>query len=230
MKKTNIILVIIIIILLIALAIMTKLYLDMRKSSKLGLESTLENANLLFEANKEIDILEKELESYKNANITTTITNTVANTVNNTSNTNTTEPYIPEGMKVADTNDNSGIKASDIVFNTKAENVTIEILKDTITNTSVEILITDNNEDQYCWGKSYRIQKKENGKWNDLKTIQDLGFEEIAYKLDENNQLKQKINWERFYGELEKGTYRIVKTQWSNNEYIDLYSNEFEIK
>ena len=61
MKKTNIILVIIIIILLIALAIMTKLYLDMRKSSKLGLESTLENANLLFEANKEIDILEKEL-------------------------------------------------------------------------------------------------------------------------------------------------------------------------
>lgn len=230
MKKTNIILVIIIIILLIALAIMTKLYLDMRKSSKLGLESTLENANLLFEANKEIDILEKELESYKNANITTTITNTVANTVNNTSNTNTTEPYIPEGMKVADINDNSGIKASDIVLNTKAENVTIEILKDTITNTSVEILITDNNEDQYGWGKSYRIQNKENGKWNDLKTIQDLGFEEIVFKLDENNQLKQKINWERFYGELEKGTYRIVKPQWSNNEYIDLYSNEFEIK
>ena len=56
------------------------------------------------------------------------------------------------------------------------------------------------------------------------------GFEEIAYKLDENNQLKQKINWERFYGKLEKGTYRIVKPQWSNNEYIDLYSNEFEIK
>ena len=232
MKKTNIILVIIIIILLIALAIMTKLYLNMRKSSKLGLESTLENANLLFEANNKIDILEKELESYKNTNITTTITNTVANTVNNTSNTNvsSTEPYIPEGMKVADTNENSGIKASDIVLNTKAENVTIEILKDTITNTSVEILITDNNEDQYGWGKSYRIQNKENDKWNDLKTIQDLGFEEIAYNLDENNQLKQKINWERFYGELEKGTYRIVKPQWNNNEYIDLYSNEFEIK
>ena len=176
MKKTNIILVIIIIILLIALAIMTKLYLDMRKSSKLGLESTLENANLLFEANKEIDILEKELESYKNANITTTITNTVANTVNNTSNTNTTEPYIPEGMKVADINDNSGIKASDIVFNTKAENVTIEILKDTITNTSVEILITDNNEDQYGWGKSYRIQNKENRSTNKSRSTSGLAW------------------------------------------------------
>ena len=55
MKKTNIILVIIIIILLIALAIMTKLYLDMRKSSKLGLEGTLKSQDEIFDLNVEIN-------------------------------------------------------------------------------------------------------------------------------------------------------------------------------
>ena len=45
----------------------------------------------------------------------------------------------------------------------------------------------------------------------------------------ENNQLKQKINWEKLYGKLEKGTYRIVKPVYVN-EYVDLYSDEFEIK
>ena len=173
---------------------------------------------------KENKINEKELDDYKNVNITTTVTNTLNTDIIST------EPYIPDGMFVADTNDNSGIKASDIVLNTKSENVNIEILNDTVTNTSVEILITDNNGDKFGWGKSYKIQMRENGEWNDLNPIKDLVFTDIAYNLDENNQLKQKINWERFYGKLERGTYRIVKPQWSNNEYIDLYSNEFEIK
>ena len=173
---------------------------------------------------KENKINEKELDDYKNVNITTTVTNTLNTDITST------EPYIPDGMFVADTNDNSGIKASDIVLNTKSENVNIEILNDTVTNTSVEILITDNNEDKFGWGKSYKIQMRENGEWNDLNPIKDLVFTDIAYNLDENNQLKQKINWERFYGKLERGTYRIAKPQWSNNEYIDLYSNEFEIK
>ena len=173
---------------------------------------------------KENKINEKELDDYKNVNITTTVTNTLNTDITSK------EPYIPDGMFVADTNDNSGIKASDIVLNNKSENVNIEILNDTVTNTSVEILITDNNEDKFGWGKSYKIQMRENGEWNDLNPIKDLVFTDIAYNLDENNQLKQKINWERFYGKLERGTYRIVKPQWSNNEYIDLYSNEFEIK
>ena len=66
MKKTNIILVIIIIILLIALAIMTKLYLDMRKSSKLGLESTLNSQDEIFDLNVEINKLKKDIDNLKN--------------------------------------------------------------------------------------------------------------------------------------------------------------------
>ena len=225
MKKTNIILSIFNGILSIALIVMVLLYLNAIKMSKNNLESQLNSANEVFELNKKVQELEEELEKYKKPNITTTVTNSA-----NTNNVTSTEPYIPDGMPVADPNDNSGIKAGDIVFDTKPENVTIEVLEDTITDKSVEILITDTNKDKYGWGVQFAVQKKINKKWENLEYILDeISWIEIAYNLDNNNQLKQKLNIEKYYGKLDKGTYRIVKTQWSNNEYIDLYSNDFEI-
>ena len=112
----------------------------------------------------------------------------------------------------------------------KPENVTIEVLKDTITNKTAEILITDNNKEQYGWGVEFRVQQKVNGEWKELEyKSNDLSWIEIAYALDKNNQVKMKINFEKYYGTLESGTYRIVKPVY-DNRYIDLYSNEFEIK
>lgn len=109
------------------------------------------------------------------------------------------------------------------------EHVTIEVLKDTITNKTAEILITDNNEEQYGWGVEFRVQQKVNGEWKELDYISDdLSWIEIAYLLDENNQLKMKVNFEKYYGTLKNGTYRIVKPVY-DSRYIDLYSNEFEI-
>mgnify|MGYP003297396955 CR=1 FL=1 len=42
-----------------------------------------------------------------------------------------------------------------IEYNRYAKNVTIEVLKGTITNKSVEILITDNNENYFLWGINF---------------------------------------------------------------------------
>ena len=62
-------------------------------------------------------------------------------------------------------------------------NVTIEIKKDTITSKSLEILITDNNKEQYGWGVEFRVQEKVNGEWKDLKYISDnLSWIDIAYE------------------------------------------------
>lgn len=337
MKKVNIIL---IVLLVISLIVITLMYLNMRESSKKGLESTLQSANEVFELNKRVQELEEELQEYKSSftakiihvdeteiktltnanklkdklesleynneicqgiadyvlecydgtiyyikseckgiqkdgkeavlsdeemeqikglilnhningefaiedesNINTT-TNTTINTINSINITNTTsnntkvtgsgnskatstEPYIPAGMKVADPNYKGEIKASDIEIDYDLNKVKIEVLKDTVKNTYAEILITDNNG--RSWGESYRIQVTKNNKWEEVAPISDLNFIEIGYNLDENNQFKQKIKWEKLYGELEKGTYRIVKPIY-NNGYIDLYSDEFEIK
>ena len=118
MKKANVILIIIIAILTVALTIMTQLYFNMKESSKLGLESTLNSANEVYELNQKIQKLEEELNTYKNSSYISTVTNsTTSNKVVST------EPYIPDGMAVAEPNDNSGIKVPDMEFNRSPENI-----------------------------------------------------------------------------------------------------------
>jgi len=109
-------------------------------------------------------------------------------------------------------------------------NVIIKVGSNTINPESVSITIADNNKDQYGWGIEFRVQEKVNGEWKDLKYISDdLSWIDIAYELNEDNQLTQKLDIEKFYGKLPNGTYRIVKPVYDNG-YIDIYSNEFEIK
>lgn len=142
---------------------------------------------------------------------------------------NTTNPYIPDGIEVVDPNDNSGIKASDMKFNRSPENVTINVIEDTISRDSVSILITDNNEDKYGWGEEFGVQEKANGEWKDLDYISDnLSWIDIAYELNDN-ELTQKLNIKEYYGELSNGIYRIVKRVYDNG-YVSIYSDEFEVK
>lgn len=109
-------------------------------------------------------------------------------------------------------------------------NVIIKAGSATINPESVSITITDNNKEHYGWGVEFRVQEKVNGEWKDLKYISDdLSWIDIAYELNEDNQLTQKLDIEKFYGKLSNGTYRIVKPVYDNG-YIDIYSNEFEIK
>ena len=127
-------------------------------------------------------------------------------------------------------NDNLGTKASDMKFNRSPENVTIKVKEDTISRDSASILITDNNEDKYECGEEFGVQEKSNGEWKDLEYISDnLSWIAIAYKLNDDNQLTQKLNIKEYYGELSNGTYRIVKRVYDNG-YVSIYSDEFEIK
>ena len=139
-----------------------------------------------------------------------------------------TGAYVPDGMEIASPDD-VGTKTEEITFNRDKEKVTIEVLEYTVTPTGATIVVTDKNKDSYGWGKSYKVQQKVNEEWKDLKPKTEMIFEEIAYILDEHGQIRQNIDWTRFYGELEKGTYRIVKDTYDKG-YINFYSNEFEIK
>ena len=141
----------------------------------------------------------------------------------------TTEPYVPNGMDVSN-EDNTGTPVEEKEYNRSPQNVTIEVNSNTITPESVEITITDNNEDHYGWGVEFSVQQKVNGEWKDLKYVSDnLSWIEIAYELGEDNKLTQKLNIEEYYGKLNDGIYRIIKPVYDNG-YIDIYSNEFEIK
>lgn len=89
--------------------------------------------------------------------------------------------------------------------------VSIKIKEGTLTNTGATIIITDTTDKNYSYGEPYRIDKKENGKWEKVpKVIDDAFFNMPAYYPDENNEIVREINWEWIYGKLKPGTYRFV--------------------
>ena len=119
---------------------------------------------------------------------------------------------------------------SNIKSNRNPNNVIIKVDNTTIKPESVSITITDNNENQYGWGVEFRVQEKVNGEWKNLNYISgNLSWIDIAYQLNEDKQLTQKLDIEKYYGKLSNGIYRIVKPVYDEG-YIDIYSNEFEIK
>ena len=139
--------------------------------------------------------------------------------------------YVQDGIEIS--NGNVGEiqePEPEKVYNYDVTKVTIEVLEDTITNKSVEILITDNNEDYFGWGEEFKVQQKVKGVWKDLNFLCGdpllIYWNLLLYVPNKDNQIKQKLDIEKYYGTLENGIYRIVKTVGD----VDIYSNEFDIK
>lgn len=115
--------------------------------------------------------------------------------------------------------------------------VTIKLLKKSISGTGATVVVTDKSSQKYTWGTEYFLQVKENGKWKKLDFLEPSHSPAnvdilLGYILDEKDQFTQSIDWERRYGKLPNGTYRIVKIGFNTTTRKDVYfySNEFKIK
>lgn len=115
--------------------------------------------------------------------------------------------------------------------------VTIKVSKKSISNTGATVVVTDKSSQKYTWGTEYFLQVKENGKWKRLDFLEPSHSPAnvdtlLGYILDEKHQITQSIDWERRYGKLQNGTYRIVKIGFdtTTRENVYFYSNEFKIK
>lgn len=201
MNKLSKIFLVIIIILLVILGIMTASYFNMKKIA-------VENFNQVLESAEEKMNLYKKISELEEKNNTTNMTmpndNIVA--VNNT----------VSQSEILEQRDNS------IDIN----KVTIEVDKNSITPTSVSIIITNNNENELTYGEEFKIQKKVDGEWRDLNYLPNTIWNAMAYITKANSQTNKKLNIKNYYGELENGTYRVVKPVFDGN----IYSDEFEIE
>ena len=115
--------------------------------------------------------------------------------------------------------------------------VTIELQRESLSTTGATIIITDKGFQKHGWGAEYFLQVKENGEWKRLEPLSyipnpDSIFPLFDYSLNEYNQLTQTLDWRNYYGELQNGTYRIVKIGFDpkTDEEVYFYSEEFEIK
>lgn len=105
-----------------------------------------------------------------------------------------------------------------------AEDITMEIKEGTLTKTGATIVITDLSGKNNTFSKEFRIDQKRGGKWYTLKDKSKNKVNVVAGQ-EENKKLEQQLNWEKNYGTLSDGYYRIVKK--INNKDIVV---EFEIE
>lgn len=105
-----------------------------------------------------------------------------------------------------------------------AEDITMEIKEGTLTKTGATIVITDLSGKNNTFSKEFRIDQKRGEKWY---TLKDKSKNEVDVMpgQEEDKKLEQELNWEKNYGTLSDGYYRIVKK--INNKDIVV---EFEIE
>lgn len=106
-----------------------------------------------------------------------------------------------------------------------AEDITMEIKEGTITKTGATIVITDLSGKNNTFSKEFRIDQKRGGKWYTLKDNSKNEVDVMTGQKEEDKKLEQELNWEKNYGTLSDGYYRIVKK--INNKDIVV---EFEIE
>ena len=115
------------------------------------------------------------------------------------------------------------LKTNEAEFN-PADNVTMEIVDGSLTNTGATIVITHLSGEDNTYSEWYRIDKLEDGKWYELEDIVDgnVGWHAVGHLVGEDNKLRMDVKWEWLYGPLKTGKYRIVKG-FSNekNPYVD---------
>lgn len=99
------------------------------------------------------------------------------------------------------------------------DNVSINI--DNVTPTGATLTIKDENENPYIYGEWYEIEKEVDSEWERLETINDLVFNDLGYKVDENNTVSFTMDWQDYYGTLEPGSYRLIKR--IDNNYLYTY-------
>ena len=107
------------------------------------------------------------------------------------------------------------------------KNVTMNIKENTLTKGGATIIITDNNKVKYTYLKYYKLEKRIDHIWYELKPSGDVLFDEMGYLVDDNNELEMNIDWSKTYGNLTSGKYRIIKRIY-DGEYR-YFSVEFDL-
>lgn len=144
----------------------------------------------------------KSNESFENP--TQSNTNIDANMDNNP---NGLEDKVPEEIIDLDKIDN------------EIKEVSMTIKEGTLSTSKATIIFTNKTEKEVVFGEYFHLEKKIDEEWKELPTIiENYGFDDIAYPLNEKKSRELVIDWEWLYGTLNEGEYRIVK---------DVYVSDF---
>ena len=123
--------------------------------------------------------------------------------------------------------------------NTEQKNVgsvLLEVKEDTRTSKGATFIIKNTTDEEYSYGQPYTIEKFDDENWKEIHTLtgNPLSWNAVLYTLKSGEEKELYIDWSLEYGELQRGTYRLVKNDLrkSNSPESRTYTlyAEFDIK
>ena len=122
-------------------------------------------------------------------------------------------------------------------YNPTNENNLIEMnIKDgTLTPKGATFILKNNTDKEYSYEPAYYLEKKENGNWKKIELDEPLSWNSVIFTLKSREEIEINIDWlNTGYGVLNKGQYRLSKTNFRENYSsssvgFEIHA-EFEIK
>jgi len=111
------------------------------------------------------------------------------------------------------------IKNSDVSTNNTQKDITIRIKQGTLTKSSLVLIIENNSNKNYTYTDEFEIQIMKNKKWSKIE-CDDCWFNLPIHTIDPKEKTEIICDWKRMYGDLETGTYRIIKKFNNKNIHV----------
>lgn len=97
--------------------------------------------------------------------------------------------------------------------------ISLMVKDGTLSEKGATLILKNDLDDEVDYGASYTIEKNNDGKWQELDG--SLDFVQVLYKLEAHKSVELELDWEKGYGILDSGKYRIIKKISYKNENDD---------
>ena len=89
--------------------------------------------------------------------------------------------------------------------------VCITIKDQSVTATGLTAILSNTSRLEYTYGEAFALEKKQNGTWVEMESLEDAVFHAIGYILAGGQENEIEIRWNYLYGTLGAGEYRVSK-------------------
>lgn len=96
--------------------------------------------------------------------------------------------------------------------------VSMQVKDKSLTKKEAVLILQNHTSVDYVYGAFYAMEYQKNNVWYKIIPNREMNFNMIGYVLKANGSREIKINWEKDYGNLPSGKYRIIKDASINLE------------
>lgn len=115
-------------------------------------------------------------------------------------------------FSAGDDNSLSGLEPTSYSGVNVLDGIHMEAIEETVTPTGLTLLLENETEIEFTYGQEHVLEINLDGDWFEVPLIVEAyAYEDIGYILPGNESAELVVDWERLYGTLDPGEYRIVK-------------------